>query len=502
MKYTLLTGATGLLGRYLMRDLLMRNAPVAVLARDSKFDKADARIDAVLAHWEEQWRRALPRPVILNGDIRDAGLGMPAEQREWVERNCDSMFHVAASLTFQEKGDEPRRSNVEGVRNVLDFCEATDIGILRHVSSSYICGLRTGRVFENELNLGQRFGNIYEETKAEGEEMVRAAGFLQAYTIFRPTIIVGDSETGFTSNYHGFYAPLRPLSVMSAYLSHEEVFALNHMENLGLKGHERKNFVPVQWVSDAMLTILERRADDNTTYALASDDPVNVLRTYELFQEAVRRFPPPALTGGNSGTGRTSEKKSPQMEVTSPEVLSMVAMYLERLDVYRNHWRDDPVFDNSNTRQVIPDKPAPALTDEQVLRLCKFAIDSDFAWKPPRLPGDRFVARQAISGVAGLEVADAPAGSMSLTITGVGGGTWTISGGDRLRCEPGRLDSTTEVRIGAAAFADLWHGRLSVPEAISSARVLVTGDQKAVGLLEAIIHAGAEAAGCPGATSE
>ena len=288
---------------------------------------------------------------------------------------------------------------------------------------------------------------------------------------------------------------------MSAYLSHEEIFALNHMENLGLEGHERKNFVPVQWVSDAMLTIMERHADDNTTYALSSDDPVNVLRTYELFQEAVRRFPASALTGGKSGTSGDTGKKPPQMDVTSPEVLSMVAMYLERLDVYRNHWRDDPVFDNTNTRRVIPDKPAPALTDEQVLRLCKFAIDNDFTWKPTRLPSDRFVARQAVAGIDGLEVTGATERALSLTITGVGGGTWTISGGAHLRCEPGRLDTTTEVRIAATAFSDLWHGRLSVPEAVSSARVLVTGDQEAVELLEQAITAGAEAAGCPGATT-
>ena len=68
---------------------------------------------------------------------------------------------------------------------------------------------------ENELIVGQEFGNIYEESKACGEMLVRQADFLDCYTIFRPSIIVGDSETGFSTTFHGFYTPLRLLSAIA-----------------------------------------------------------------------------------------------------------------------------------------------------------------------------------------------------------------------------------------------------------------------------------------------
>ena len=75
MAHFLLTGATGLLGRYLLRELLLRNQPVAVVVRPSKFETAAQRIDSVLAHWENQWQRWLPRPVVLQGDVNRPDLG-------------------------------------------------------------------------------------------------------------------------------------------------------------------------------------------------------------------------------------------------------------------------------------------------------------------------------------------------------------------------------------------------------------------------------------------
>ncbi|MDP7304344.1 MAG: SDR family oxidoreductase, partial [Pirellulaceae bacterium] len=100
--YTLLTGATGLLGRYLMRDLLLRGGNVAVLVRPSRRASAVERVDAVLSYWETAWKRTLPRPVVLTGDIVQEGLGLSSSDRRWLAANCQAMIHSAASLTFYE----------------------------------------------------------------------------------------------------------------------------------------------------------------------------------------------------------------------------------------------------------------------------------------------------------------------------------------------------------------------------------------------------------------
>ena len=72
----LLSGATGFLGRYLLRDLLRAGREVVVLARDAGGQPAAERIDRLLDFWAETDGAALPRPLVLAGDVRLPWLGL------------------------------------------------------------------------------------------------------------------------------------------------------------------------------------------------------------------------------------------------------------------------------------------------------------------------------------------------------------------------------------------------------------------------------------------
>src|SRR5437764_8408014 len=85
--WILLTGATGLLGRYLLRDLLTSGRPVAVLARDLRQARAAERVAELVAFWSESLGRALPRPVVLPGDLSLPGLGLTLADRQWLARH-------------------------------------------------------------------------------------------------------------------------------------------------------------------------------------------------------------------------------------------------------------------------------------------------------------------------------------------------------------------------------------------------------------------------------
>ena len=77
MKYCLLTGATGLLGRYLMRDLPPARSTLGGSSTPHALRIGRAqRVDAVLNHWEQEWQRWLPRPVVFEGDINAPNLGL------------------------------------------------------------------------------------------------------------------------------------------------------------------------------------------------------------------------------------------------------------------------------------------------------------------------------------------------------------------------------------------------------------------------------------------
>ncbi|NBW86085.1 MAG: NAD-dependent epimerase/dehydratase family protein [Planctomycetia bacterium] len=207
----LVTGATGLLGSYLVRDLLARDVPLAVLARPSRKQSARDRVEALVAGWETCLGRPLPRPAVLEGDLTQEGCGLDADAVRWVGRHCGQVLNNAASLAFvgADRDGEPWRTNVGGIRNVLALAEAAGIRHVHHVSTAYVCGLRSGTVLERDLDCGQAFGNDYEASKAEAEQLLRSAAHLDSATVYRPSIIVGDSHTGYTSTYHGYFASLR-----------------------------------------------------------------------------------------------------------------------------------------------------------------------------------------------------------------------------------------------------------------------------------------------------
>src|SRR4051812_4902849 len=200
MGYLLLTGATGLLGSYLLRDLLAAGTKMAVLVRSTRFASAQERIETALERWERQAGHSLPRPVVLEGNLSSPDLGLGDAGIRWAARNCDSFMHNAASLTFHGEGpdSEPWKSNLHGTRNVLEFCRAAGVRKFFHVSTAYVCGLREDRVYENQLDVGQVHGNDYEISKTQSETLVRTADFLDNPTVYRPGIIFGDAKTGYT----------------------------------------------------------------------------------------------------------------------------------------------------------------------------------------------------------------------------------------------------------------------------------------------------------------
>jgi thioester reductase-like protein len=68
---------------------------------------------------------------------------------------------------------------------------------VQYFSTCYVSGRYAGPFSEDDLEVGAPFNNFYEETKhlAEADVRARIAAGLPA-TIYRPSIVVGDSRTG------------------------------------------------------------------------------------------------------------------------------------------------------------------------------------------------------------------------------------------------------------------------------------------------------------------
>src|SRR5690606_3448096 len=157
--------------------------------------------------WESMLGQSIPRPVVIEGDIAQPGLGVSDQDARWVEQNCDTLIHNAASLQFiaASPQSEPYRSNVEGARHVIEFAQQSGIDQFHHVSTAYVAGKRHGLVLESELDVGQEWGNDYELSKVEAETLLREATLPQPPPIFRPGNIRGDCKPGWSTTFHNCY---------------------------------------------------------------------------------------------------------------------------------------------------------------------------------------------------------------------------------------------------------------------------------------------------------
>ncbi len=305
-----------------------------------------------------------PRPVVLEGDLGHSHLGLDSNCIDWLAQNCTSVIHNAASLVF--RGDspdgEPFLSNVEGTRNTLDLCRTTNIRHFHHVSTAYVCGLRNGCIQESDVDVGQSPSNAYEATKLLAEQMVRAADFLDRPTIYRPSIIVGDSTSGFTSTFHGFYAPLKLAHTLVSKVVRGATAGSLLIAALGLRGDERKNFVPVDWVSATICHLHGNSDCRGSTYHLTSPHPTSIAEMAAVMQQVVEAMSPL----GESDTSWNYD--GAWFEKT----------FREQMAVYGAYWRDDPQFDVTNTRRAAPHLPCPCVDSAMLTRLARYAIESNF----------------------------------------------------------------------------------------------------------------------------
>lgn len=435
--YLLLSGATGLLGRYLTGDLLESENRLALLVRSSKNQLAVERVEEILQLRERETGRLLPRPVVIEGDICKPLLGLSSSDLRWVARHCSAVMHSAASLQFHADGTgEPWTSNIEGTRNMLSLCEVAKVRKLHYVSTAYVCGLCETVAYESQLDCGQTFRNEYEESKLKAEQLVRGARFIDQLTIYRPAVISGDSQTGYTNTYHGLYLYLRMMSILVP----RQPIGPDGLRNTPLRvpqtGDERRNVVPVDWVSKAMTRLYNNPEAHGNTFNLA---PEECLTPRQIMEAGYSYF------------------KSKGVEFLGPDYKpeaynAFEAETFPGLAMYNDYEKTDPTFDCSNLKRFAGDLPCPKI-DEAMLHTyirygesdrwgkCRkprvvvpFYASEYFLQFPQALDEDRFTSRVAID------------------LIGPGGGQWTLGllSDGTLKCEAGlhaKADSTIELSV-------------------------------------------------------
>ena len=148
---------------------------------------------------------------------------------------------------------------------------------LQYVSTAYVSGTARGVFRETDLDVGQGFKNHYEATKFEAEVAVVRSGL--PATIYRPGVVVGDSQTGETAKFDGPYAVLRLM---------ERLPSPGVFPRVGL-GTGTVNIVPVDFVVGAMVALSGAAASLGRTYHLCDPQPHSPAELTEMFAEAFGR---------------------------------------------------------------------------------------------------------------------------------------------------------------------------------------------------------------------
>jgi len=291
----LLTGATGFLGgELLVRLIEQTDREIITLVRAEDDAAAAARLDATLGVLLPPDRLAPGRVRAVAAHLDQPGLGRPDRDLDALVADVDAVVHCAASVQFTLPLDEARSINVDGTRAVLDLAaRAPALERFVHVSTAYVAGDRPGPYRESEGDVGQPCRNTYEQTKLEAEQHVLASG-LPSVSILRPSIVVGDSRTGWTPAFNVIYWPLR-------------AFARGLFPVVPGDPNARVDIVPVDTVADALLELTHGDARSGTFHVVAGDDAPTAQRLTEL---AARAFDAPLPEFVEPGTAPEIEQRA------------------------------------------------------------------------------------------------------------------------------------------------------------------------------------------------
>ncbi len=262
-----ITGFPGFIGGRLLRRLAGPDTQFFLLVEPRLIDTAKSEVERIAA----ATATPLENFALVAGDISKPGLGIAEDDLAVIREETTDIFHLAAIYDLEVKKEPAFRVNVDGTRNVNELARSVD-GLRRYnyVSTCYVAGRRTGRILETDLEHDAGFRNYYEETKYLAEMEVEQLKEELPVTIHRPSVVVGDSQTGETVKYDGIYYLILYL------LRSPELLRFINVGN----DRVRLNLVPVDFVVEAMASLARDERAVGRTAALADPDP---LTTAELF---------------------------------------------------------------------------------------------------------------------------------------------------------------------------------------------------------------------------
>ncbi|MCW2813216.1 MAG: family oxidoreductase [Nocardioides sp.] len=262
------TGATGFIGRHLVQELVdHREGDVFVLCRAGSM----GRLETLMRRWGSD------RVVPVVGDLSEPGLGV---DEAWVAEHrgdIDHFFHLAAIYDMTADDATNEVMNVGGTRGAVELAGDLEAGRFHQVSSVAAAGEHRGRFDETMFDEGQHLPSPYHRTKYESERIVREESAVP-WRVYRPSIVVGHSETGAMDKVDGPYYFFPVMKMLRDRLP-------SWLPMVGVDLGQT-NVVPVDYVAKAMDHLAHLPGRDGEAFHLVNPEPQPTVEMINLFCKA------------------------------------------------------------------------------------------------------------------------------------------------------------------------------------------------------------------------
>jgi len=306
------------------------------------------------------------RITIFRGDITHRRFGLADEDYARLTQTSDSVIHVAASLNRKSE-KACLNTNLRGTLEVVKLARAAgnDHGLRRfsHVSTVAVAGHRSNEVVHEDVAVQWDRSDYdpYARTKKFCEHMIRELLPDVPRTIFRPSIVLGDSRHAETTQF----------DMVRAF-----VF-LAGLPVLPFRPTDQLDIVPVDYVAEAIVMLHQKTQPQHEIYHLSSGTGSQTFRqlTDALAGAQGKRKPVymPALARPFSWTISGLAKRS-----------GGVGRGASLLKVFWPYLVWNTVFDNSRVVAEMGRSPEPF--SRYSYPLLKFSTENHFTYKYQEWP--------------------------------------------------------------------------------------------------------------------